>query len=208
MDKMSRAKRKSPKVTVPRLVAKEKQRRALEMRKAGASYAQIAEQVGYSDASGARRAVVTAFQEITQEPTNELRTLQVERLNHLLMIVWAKINQGDETQIDRALRIMAQMDGLMGTAAAQEMNVRHEGVLVIDGSKNEYIAQMAAMAGADPKELEARNDIEDAVVISDTAEEEMSYVGTGNEGGLPADEDAIPRESSVPSFPTIELDDE
>jgi hypothetical protein len=187
-------------------MAKEKQRKALELRKAGVTYAAIAEQVGYSDAANARRAVVTAMEEVVQEPAVELRSIQMERLNHMLMLVWGKINQrGDDadlSQIDRALRIMQQMDALMGTVSAQEVHHKHEGVVVFGGSKDEYIEAMQQMAGADPKEIEALrelgtgepDDIVDAEIVSDTAEDGMSYVQTEGRDG--------------PAFPVIELEDE
>jgi AraC-like DNA-binding protein len=132
-----------------RIISREKQRKALELRKGGATYDQIADACGYSDPSGARKAVVAAFGELIQEPATEVKSLQVERLNHMLLVLWPKINQGDERAIDTSLRIMDKMDRLMGTEAAStvDVNVHQQGaILVIDGSKEDFIRSMKQMA--------------------------------------------------------------
>jgi hypothetical protein len=177
---------RSATITGARLQAREKQRKALELRKAGAPYRVIAEQVGYSDASGARKAVIAAFEEVIQEPAKELRSIQVERLNQMLLVLWPKVQKGDEQSINTALRVMEKMDLLMGTNSPEEVVHKHEGVLVIEGSKDEYIAALVEMAGADPKEIEARPspstdlDIIEAEVVEDSLvpveEEALSYV--------------------------------
>lgn len=136
--------------TPQRIAALEKERRALEFRKAGMTYAEIANQVGYADASGARKAVIRGMQSIIQEPAVELRTWQYERLNHMLLVLWPKVQQGKERAIETSLRIMDKMDRLFGTEAAKEVdvNVHHQGaVLVIDGDKDSYIAAVKRMAG-------------------------------------------------------------
>lgn len=135
-----------------RLLKKEKERKALELRKGGANFHQIAQAVGYADASGAYRAVKRAMKEITQEPAIELKTMQIERLNHMLLTLWPKVQQGDESSINTALRVMDKIDALMGTEAASQVdiNVNHkDSILVIDGNKDDYIAAMKRMVGVD-----------------------------------------------------------
>lgn len=131
-----------------RIISKEKQRKALELRKTGASYEQIAHFVGYKDQSGARKAVVRAFNQVIQEPVTELRTLQVERLNHMLMTLWPKVQQGDETAINTTLRVMDKMDALQGTEQAQSVQVQqNNSILVVDGNKDDFINAARKMAG-------------------------------------------------------------
>lgn len=133
-----------------RIQAMEKQRRALEMRKAGATYHAIAQAVGYGDASAARKAIERAIADVIQEPAQEVRTIQIERLNHMLLTLWPKVQAGDERAIDTALRVMDKLDRLMGTDSASQVdvNVHHDGaVLVIDGDKDAFIRQMKKMAG-------------------------------------------------------------
>lgn len=132
------------------ILQQEKQRKALELRKGGATYEQIATAVGYSDASGSRKAVVRALKHVTQEPVMELKTLQIERLNHMLLTMWPKVQQGDERAIDTSLRVMDKIDALMGTHAAQKIDInvnQQDAILVIDGNKDDYIAAMRRMVG-------------------------------------------------------------
>jgi hypothetical protein len=76
--------RGSPKKTSPRrLLAAEKQRRALEMKIAGAILEQIAAEVGYKSPSGAYQAIQAALKATLQPPADELRRLQYERLERL-----------------------------------------------------------------------------------------------------------------------------
>lgn len=138
-----------------RILAQEKRRSALELRKAGVSYAEIAKAVGYADQSGARKAVMKAFGEVIQEPVAELRVIQQERLNHMLMALWPRVQQGDETAINTALRVMDKVDRLQGTEEAPANNgggnmTVHTGdnILVIDGDKDDYIAALRKMSGA------------------------------------------------------------
>lgn len=131
-----------------RILVQQKRRQALEYRKAGMTYAQIAEQIGYSNASAARKAVIAAFGEVVQEPVADLKNLQVERLNHMLLTLWGKVSAGDEAAINTSLRIMDKMDALMGTDAARQVEVRQDSaVLVIEGNQDDYVAAMRRMAG-------------------------------------------------------------
>lgn len=164
-----------------RILAKEKQRKALEMRKAGMPYQVIAEQLGYSDQSGARKAVLKAFGDIVQEPALEVRTLQVERLNHMLLTLWGKVQQGDERAIDTSLRVMDKLDRLMGTEAAQsiDVNVHQTGaILVIDGSKDDFIRAAKQMAGltGDGSNVPQTAIAPPSGVIDGTVVDELPYV--------------------------------
>lgn len=177
-----------------RILAKEKQRQALELRKGGASYASIAQALGYGDQSAARKAVVKAFSEIIQEPAVEVKTIQIERLNHMLLTLWPKVQQGDERSIDTSLRVMDKIDRLMGTEAAVQstLNINQTtGILVIDGSKDDYLRSLKQMAGIAGDGSNANSSatamtaiagppsgIIDAVVVADeaTTEEPIPYV--------------------------------
>lgn len=136
-----------------KILAQEKMRKAVELRKAGATYDSIAQMVGYSDASGARKAVERAMKQMIQEPALEMKTIQIERCNHMLMTLWPKVQQGDERAIDSSLRIMDKIDRYMGTEQAQkiDINATHtNAVLVIDGDKDDYIAAMKRLVGIGP----------------------------------------------------------
>lgn len=100
-----------------RIEAAEKRARALELRKAGATYDQIARQVGFSERGAAYRAVQTALLEITQEPAQEVRQLELERLDAMLLGLWPAARKGKEGAVDRVLRIMERRAKLLGLDA-------------------------------------------------------------------------------------------
>lgn len=127
-------------------------RQALTLRMAGVSYAEIARQLGWASGSTARVAIVKAMERLQQEPAEELKKVQYERYNHLLMQVWPQVNLGDIAAINTALRIMSEMNVLMGVQNA-ELNVRHEvtgAVLVVEGNEDDYIAALRKARGELP----------------------------------------------------------
>ena len=139
-----------------KLLAQQKRRHVLELRKSGATFDQIAQSLGYADASGARKAMQKAMKDITQEPAAELKVIQVERYNHMLLTLWSKVQMGDERAIDRALSIMDRLNDLEGLREKAGITVNvdastHENaVLVVDGNKDDYIAAMKRMVGISP----------------------------------------------------------
>jgi hypothetical protein len=97
-----------------RIEAAEKRARALELRKAGATYDQIAQRLGFSNRGNAQRAVLTALKEITAEPAVEVRQLELERLDAMLLGLWQQARNGDVNAVDRALRIAERRAKLLG----------------------------------------------------------------------------------------------
>lgn len=99
------------------ITATERQRQALELRKAGVSYAVIAEKLGYRSGSGAHAAVGVALKKTLQEPANDLRTLELERLDILQLAIWQQVRQGHLGAIDRYLKIAERRSKLLGLDA-------------------------------------------------------------------------------------------
>lgn len=86
--------------------------RALELRKSGATFAHIANELGYANESGAYKAVMRALKKTLQEPADEVRMLEVERLDSLLNGLWQRRHVPEIT--DRILRIMERRAKLLG----------------------------------------------------------------------------------------------
>jgi len=101
-----------------RIEAKEKQAKALEMRKAGATFKMIAEKLEYADPSGAEKAVSAALTAIIQEPADALITLELERLDALFLTHYALARGGNMKATDRCLRIMERRAKLLGLDVA------------------------------------------------------------------------------------------
>ena len=106
-----------------RILAQQKRRDAIELRKMGVTYQKIADAVGYPSSQEARKQVLKAYNEIVQEPAMELRGLQVERLNHLLTIAWQQAQGGSLSAINVCVSLMSRIDILMGTESAQKIEV-------------------------------------------------------------------------------------
>jgi len=121
--------------------ALDNQLKALELRKAGISYARIAETLGYKDGSGAWRAVRAALKKTLQEPSDELRMLEIERLDAMLAAIWGSVKQGQYGAQDRALKIMERRAKLLGLDAPVKADVTSGGkpitwVEFINGNTN------------------------------------------------------------------------
>lgn len=68
-----------------------REQRAVALRRAGVTYEQIAEQLGYKDASGARYAFLRGLRRIAPPDTvEEARALELDRLDRLHMAWWPR----------------------------------------------------------------------------------------------------------------------
>lgn len=123
-----------PKTGERAISAAERQVEALKLRKAGLDFRRIAQQLGWAGPGPAHKAVTKALRDIVREPAEELRTLEVERLDAMLLGIWSKASGGDTWAIDRALKIMERRAGLLGLDAPRKIEqtgkdggaVRHE----------------------------------------------------------------------------------
>lgn len=127
-----------------RMSVGERTRRAMALKLAGASYAAIATQLGYNDASAARKAVMRGMKLSLQENSEELRKLHYGRLEHMLMLLWPDVNARDLPSINTALAVMDRMERLYGLNAAErfEVSAGKETVILADGDKESYIAAL------------------------------------------------------------------
>ena len=106
-----------------RVRAHDRHLQALELRKAGATYQAIADQLGYAQAKGAYKAVTSALKATLKEPAEELRTLEAERLDAALLAIWRRVTKGDDKAIDRLLGIMKRRMELLGFGAAKRQEL-------------------------------------------------------------------------------------
>lgn len=120
---------------------REKERRAIALKLAGASYQSIAQQLGYASATGAWKAVQRGMKKSLQEGAGELRRIHYGRLEHMLMLLWPDVNRKDLPSMHTALSIMDRMERLFGLNAAERIEVSsgRETVIVADGGKDDYI---------------------------------------------------------------------
>lgn len=108
---------------VAKVKALDRQLQALELRKAGASYRQIANALGFKGPSGAHAAVAQALTDTLSEATDALRTLEAERLDALMVALWKTATQGNQGAIDRVLKVMERRARLLGLDAPVKSEV-------------------------------------------------------------------------------------
>jgi Arc/MetJ family transcription regulator len=95
----------------------ERQRRALELRSAGATYEQIAQALGYAGTAGARHAVKLALKATLREPAEEVRQMALDRLDVALRAIWPRIVAGDDAAIASLIRLEKRRAELLGLDA-------------------------------------------------------------------------------------------
>jgi hypothetical protein len=103
---------------------REREDQSLNFRKAGMTYEQIGTQLGITR-QAAHSAVTRALTRIAQhtnESAEQMRTLELERLDRMLAAIWSMVLNGSTYHIDTALRIMARRAKLMGLDAPEQAN--------------------------------------------------------------------------------------
>ena len=116
---------------------------ALELRMAGATYRKIATQLGYPNPGNAYRAVARLLTEHARESAEQVRAMELARLDRLLLAVWGKAAAGDVAAVDRALRVMERRARIMGIDAPQKIDI------------SGWIREMAQREGLDADEAVA-----------------------------------------------------
>lgn len=102
-----------------KLAAADRRLRALELRKAGATLHQIAAQTGVSHEQS-RKDLQRAMADLLAEQNasaEELRALELERLERLHIALWKQATDGHHGAIDRLLRIAERRAKLLGLDA-------------------------------------------------------------------------------------------
>lgn len=88
--------------------------RVLELRRSGASFQTIAAIIGISDRSDAHKIYKRALARTLQEPADDIRRLEADRLDALQTGVWTRALQGHLGAVDRVLSIMQRRARLLG----------------------------------------------------------------------------------------------
>lgn len=94
--------------TTPAMIAAaERAARAIELRKQGLSYREIADRLGFASAQGAWAAVRRGLDKLVTEPARELRLLELARLDGLTAALWARATADppDISAVNALLRI-------------------------------------------------------------------------------------------------------
>ena len=110
--------------TERRAAAAEKRKLALDLRRAGWGFDDIAAEVGYSNKGTAYKAVKQAIAEITRESATELLELELARLDDLQSGAYEAARSGDLFAIDRVLKIIDQRPPDYESGATNQLSYR------------------------------------------------------------------------------------
>ena len=99
-------------VPSPELVDKEV--RVLELRRMGFTWARIAEQTGYADHTGAYAAYKRAIKRTQQQPADELREQELDRIDRLQLALWPNAMKGNAQAVSTIIRLMERRSKLLG----------------------------------------------------------------------------------------------
>ena len=127
------------KMSPRRIEAVRRQQHALELRMAGRTWQEIADNLGYANHSGALLAVKAALQSTLQPPADHFRALTLERLTKVLQVHWPLMLQADAVATRLCLQVIGDIRQLMGLDSPSKMEhtgadgapIRHE-VLTLD----------------------------------------------------------------------------
>ena len=121
--------------TAPKRTASAERRlRALELRKSGHTYEQIADDLGIN-VSAAYRHVVLALQAIrekTNEAADEVRTLEITRIDTMIGVLWPRVLKGDYLAMDRVIKLMERRSKMLGLDAPAKSEITSDGVVTIN----------------------------------------------------------------------------
>lgn len=158
---------------VPEPAQIDREYKVLELRRAGLTWQRISEQVGYADPSGAYAAYKRAIKRTLQQPADELRQAELDRLDRLQLAAWPRAMQGDTQSIGTIIRLMERRARLLGLDMPVKIT---QDVTVWDGGDS------IDRAVRDLAELLRQNTADSAgesPVAGDTGESEPATTDTG-----------------------------
>jgi hypothetical protein len=131
----------------------ERRRQALELRKAGTTFERIGDLQGTSR-STAQEDVQTAMRETIQEPADEVRRMELERIDAMLKALWPTAMQtgsrGQTRAVEVCLQLSARRSALQGLDAPQRKIVEMVSEDALDEAIMNLRSEIAAFEAAGP----------------------------------------------------------
>ena len=106
-----------------RALAAARRAKAVKLRTAGLTYDQIAAKLGYAKRGTVYRIVADALKAQTAEAVGELRSLEVERLDHVQLAMWQKAMDGDVPSAIAVVRCIMSRCRLLGLEGPSMLRV-------------------------------------------------------------------------------------
>ena len=123
--------KKPRKAPEPEIIDKELA--VVELRRTGETWDRIAKVVGYSGPAGAYKAYQRALKRTLQQPTDEMRDLELDRLDRLQRAYWKRAIDGETRAADFILRVIDRRAKILGLDAPQKIQAQ---VVTYDGSSD------------------------------------------------------------------------
>ena len=151
-------------------LVKQRELDAVRMRRDGMSYQQIADAIGYADASVAFRAVRRAMDKALVEAVDDYRELLLSRLDLALENSLPAAREGDPRAIANVVRIVAEQAKITGANAP--LKVQQE-VTVFEGGTEldrevQRLAELLASSDTRSDSGSVQTDLGEAVSASGT----------------------------------------
>ena len=129
--------------------ARIKATKAVNLRLEGKTFPEIAKELGYNSQQAAYDAVMRTLKAMQREPADELRTLELERLDSIWPIHYLNAQAGDVQALTACMKVMERRAMLLGLNAPVKVDSKTEisgkdGVLVISPVMSESDWETAA----------------------------------------------------------------
>jgi hypothetical protein len=128
--------------------AAEKQRQAVALRHHGATFQQIADQLGYTNPSAARKAFLKALERWGVEDVTDLRAAEVARLDSYLLVVATKVKAGELKAVETALKISERRAKLLGLDQPTKVVITEDLLEAERDKLRERVATLRVVGGA------------------------------------------------------------
>lgn len=125
----------------------ERQRQAVELRRAGATLSQIAQQLGYATPMGAWKAIVAVLKRNEAVEADALRALEGDRLDRMWAAIWPVILQRDAELRQK----LPAVDRLLGITDRRRAMYGLDAPVLVDVEA--VVRAEAERAGLDPDEV-------------------------------------------------------
>lgn len=145
------------------LERKQKQGKALDLRKAGANYEQIGEAIGVST-SYARKLCIKAANDVIIDDAKEVIMMDLLRLDEMQMLATRAMRNGDLSKIPMVMAIMRDRRDILGLTtdswkeqqAERAGSLTNNGIMVVQGTSENFVEAMMRAVGVDPNSQEAQ----------------------------------------------------
>lgn len=123
---------------------REREGRVMELRKQGLSFDEIARLVGYRSQAGAYNAYKRVMDRTIQQPSDEIRKLELDRLDEMLKAIWPQVLAGKGWAVEKALMIQDRRAKYLGLDAPAKTRVEVISDSAVDAEIAKLMDQIAA----------------------------------------------------------------